>query len=99
MELEQLENMVREVNANEVALSEQLSDHVYAYDVDTHEIYRADHEAEHMQAKEAEKEMKQEPKKARTSIKEKLAEKKKEAEKAPKAVSVDKSKNKNVAID
>ena len=53
MELSELENMVKEVNSTQVAEQEQLSDHVYAYDSETHEIYRADKEAERQAAKEA----------------------------------------------
>lgn len=53
MELRDLEAMVVEVNDTQVSQQDRLSDHVYAYDYDNHELYRADHEAEHQQAKEA----------------------------------------------
>ena len=62
MELSALESMVQEVNATQVAPNEILSDHVYAYDSETKEIYRADKEAEHLKAKEAMKEEKGEEK-------------------------------------
>lgn len=52
MELSDLETMVREVNSTQVAEHEQLSDHVYAYDAVTHELYRADKEADRQAAKE-----------------------------------------------
>lgn len=47
MELSELEAMVKEVNATQVAPQDRLSDHVYAYDADAKEIYRADLEDEH----------------------------------------------------
>ncbi|MBR5357019.1 MAG: hypothetical protein IK121_08895 [Lachnospiraceae bacterium] len=92
MDLETLENMVQEVNATQVSKEEKLSDHVYAYDSETKEIYRADQEAEHNLAKEeAKKETLREKtetkaekteitteKKERPSLKAKLSEKKKE---------------------
>ena len=76
-----LENMVRNVNATQVAPEERLSDHVYIYDAKEHELFRADHEKEHFQVKEnaaVQSFDKQAGK--RTSIKEKLAEKKSEVE-------------------
>ena len=42
MDLESLENMVREVNTTQVLPKERLSDHVYVYDTETHEVLRAD---------------------------------------------------------
>lgn len=60
MDLEVLENMVREVNATQVAPQDQLSDHVYTYDNETHEVYRADHEEEHNLAKQAAQETRNE---------------------------------------
>lgn len=42
MDRENLENMVQEVNATQVSPEERLSDHVYAYDAEAHEIMRAD---------------------------------------------------------
>ncbi len=82
MNLSDLENMVQEVNATQVAPNEVLSDHVYEYDSETKEIYRADKAEEHMKAKEAAKTEKNEKtEKAaekRPSLKAKLEEKKKE---------------------
>ena len=75
------ENMVRNVNATQVAPEERLSDHVYIYDAKEHELFRADRENEHFQVKEnaaVQSFDKQAGK--RTSIKEKLAEKKSEVE-------------------
>ena len=50
--LEALENMVKEVNANEVAPGERLSDHVYEYDAEERSIVRADKAEERRQEKE-----------------------------------------------
>ena len=72
LKLEELETMVQEVNATQVAPNEVLSDHVYEYDAETKEIFRADKAEEHQKAKEANKEK-------RPSLKEKLEEKKKES--------------------
>ena len=55
MERAELENMVQEVNATQVAPQDRLSDHVYTYDNETHEIYRADKEEERAAAKEVDK--------------------------------------------
>lgn len=44
MSVEELEDMVKTVNASAVALRDRLSDHVYKYDFARHEIYRADQE-------------------------------------------------------
>lgn len=44
MSIEELEEMVQEVNATQVAPQDRLSNHVYKYDFDRHEIYRADQE-------------------------------------------------------
>ena len=52
MDLKDLEAMVQEVNETQVAPQDRLSDHVYQYDNDTHEVFRADRAEEHMQAKE-----------------------------------------------
>ena len=52
MDLKDLEAMVQEVNETQVAPQDILSDHVYQYDNDTHEVFRADRAEEHMQAKE-----------------------------------------------
>lgn len=75
MEIPELEKMVCEVNATQVSVEERLSDHVYAYDAQTHEIYRADMEQEHMVRKEIKAEK---TPKARESVKDKLASKQKE---------------------
>ncbi len=68
MELKDLEAMVQEVNATQVAPNEVLSDHVYKYDSKNKEIYRADKEAEHFKEKEEK----------RPSLKGRIEEKKKE---------------------
>lgn len=57
MDLKDLEAMVQEVNETQVAPQDRLSDHVYQYDNDTHEVFRADRAEEHMQAKENAQEM------------------------------------------
>ena len=57
MDLKDLEAMVQEVNETQVAPQDRLSDHVYQYDNDTHEVFRADRAEEHMQAKENSQEM------------------------------------------
>jgi len=75
MEVPELEKMVCEVNATQVSVEERLSDHVYAYDAQSHEIYRADMEQEHMMRKEIKAEK---TPKARESVKDKLASKQKE---------------------
>ena len=79
VEREALESMVQEVNATQVAPNEVLSDHVYAYDSETKEIYRADKEAEHQKEKEASRCEKRNEDKTRPSLKEKLEDKKKES--------------------
>lgn len=48
----QLESMVREVNETQVAPQDRLSDNVYAYDAESHELMRADKYEEHQQEKE-----------------------------------------------
>ena len=83
MELRDLENMVKEVNETQVAPQDRLSDHVYQYDADSHEVFRADMAEERQATKEAAKGEKAVDKKAekeetRASLKERLAEKKKE---------------------
>ncbi len=78
MHLSDLEAMVQEVNATQVAPNEVLSDHVYEYDPETKEIFRADKAEEHMKEKEASKETEKE----RPSLKAKLEEKKKEVKEA-----------------
>lgn len=49
MHVEELERMVQEVNYCQVAPEERLSDHVYKYDYNRHEIYRADQEQERVE--------------------------------------------------
>lgn len=90
MELRDLENMVKEVNETQVAPQDRLSDHVYQYDADSHEVFRADKADERQAEKEAAKEdktpakgekavdKKAEKEETRASLKERLAEKKKE---------------------
>lgn len=90
MELRDLENMVKEVNETQVAPQDRLSDHVYQYDADSHEVFRADRADERQAEKEAAKEdktpakgekavdKKAEKEETRASLKERLAEKKKE---------------------
>ena len=78
-DLKALESMVQDVNATQVSPAERLSDHVYAYDAETHEIYRADKAAERDKAKTMEKSKTAEhadKKQERTSLKAKLAQKK-----------------------
>ena len=53
IDLQTLESMVQDVNATQVAPEERLSDHVYAYDVKEHELFRADKAEERAMAKEA----------------------------------------------
>lgn len=62
MKLRDLESMVKEVNETQVAPQDRLSDHVYHYDAETHEVFRADKAEEHQQAKEAAKAEKEQPK-------------------------------------
>ena len=90
MELRDLENMVKEVNETQVAPQDRLSDHVYQYDADSHEVFRADRADERQAEKEAAKEdktpakgekavdKKAEKEETRASLKERRAEKKKE---------------------
>ena len=75
LHLEELEAMVQEVNATQVAPNEVLSDHVFEYDPETKEIFRSDHRDEHEKEK---AELKAE-KAERPSVKAKLEEKKLEA--------------------
>lgn len=91
MDLKDLEAMVQEVNATQVAPQDKLSDHVYQYDNETREVFRADRAEEHQQKKEAAKETVDMPKdavadkqkdkgdKEKTSLKERLEDKKKES--------------------
>lgn len=78
MELSDLENMVQEVNATQIAVEDRLSDHVYEYDAKEKELFRADKAEEHEQKVEQkhEKEKASEKGKDKVSIKDKLAENK-----------------------
>lgn len=90
MDFKDLEAMVQEVNATQVAPQDKLSDHVYQYDNETREVFRADRAEEHQQKKEAAKDAVDMPKdavadkpkdkgdKEKTSLKERLEDKKKE---------------------
>ena len=88
-DLKTLENMVQEVNATQVSPGERLSDHVYAYDADSQELFRADKAEERAAAKENGRDEMRSPDKAaernekqdRPSLKERLAEKKDEVAK------------------
>ena len=77
-DLKTLENMVREVNATQVAPEERLSDPVYAYDAKAHELFRADKAEERGAAREGKDsvENSKSEKKERPSLKERLAQKK-----------------------
>ena len=95
MELRDFEAMVQEVNETQVAPQDRLSNHVYQYDNETHEIFRADKAEEHYMAKEAAEEVNELPADAiadkpkeknapkrendKVSLKERLEEKKKES--------------------
>ena len=91
MDFKDLEAMVQEVNATQVAPQDKLSDHVYQYDIETREVFRADRAEEHQQKKEAAKDAVDMPKdavadkpkdkgdKEKTSLKERLEDKKKES--------------------
>ena len=91
MDFKDLEAMVQEVNATQVAPQDKLSDHVYQYDNETREVFRADRAEEHQQKKEAAKDAVDMPKdavadkpkdkgdKEKTSLKERLEDKKKES--------------------
>lgn len=107
MNLSDLEAMVQEVNATQVAPNEVLSDHVYEYDSETKEIYRADKAEEHMQSKEAAKAERSEKagksektEEKRPSLKAKLAEKKKEvSEKSKESKGLELNKDKVINKD
>jgi hypothetical protein len=75
IELRELENMVKEINETKVEPQDRLSNHVYQYDNESHELFRADKAEEREKSakavgKNAEKE------ETRVSLKERLAEKK-----------------------
>ncbi|MDD3141789.1 MAG: DUF5688 family protein [Lachnospiraceae bacterium] len=81
----ELENMVQEVNATQVAPDEVLSDQVYEYDAKEHELFRGDKAEERQERKEAEKvntvdKGKEEKPKEKESLKQKLPEMKAKAD-------------------
>ena len=81
----ELENMVQEVNATQVAPDEVLSDHVYEYDTKEHELFRSDKAEERQERKEVEKvnttdRGKEEKTKEKESLKQKLPEMKAKAD-------------------
>jgi len=110
--LEELESMVQEVNATQVAPQDRLSDHVYQYDAETREVFRADRVEEHQQAKEnavmprdavadqPKKEVdKHDKEKEKASLKERLEDKKKEVKnQEKKAPQKDLSKKKEASL-
>lgn len=103
MDLDTLQNMVQDVNATQVAANEVLSDHVYEYDPETKEMFRADKAEEHMKEKQTMKEEKQEKteKKERPSLRSKLEEKKiesKELAKESKERTVSKDRNRDQSL-
>lgn len=112
IELEALESMVQEVNATQVAPQDRLSDHVYQYDAETREVFRADRAEEHQQTKEnatmprdavadqPKKEVdKLDKEKEKASLKERLEDKKKEVKnQEKKAPQKDLSKKKEASL-
>ena len=76
MELSDLEAMVQEVNATQVAPEEKLSDHVYEYDAKEKELYRADKADEHEQKVEQKHAKEKGAEKEKVSIKDKLSQNK-----------------------
>ena len=89
MELSDLEAMVQEVNATQVAPEEKLSDHVYEYDAKEKELYRADKAEEHEQKVEQKHAKEKGAEKEKVSIKDKLSQNKE------KAAEINKSHEKN----
>ena len=80
MDKDVLEQMVKDINAGEVAPEDRLSDHVYMYDSVEKEIVFADKMPERLKARKAAQEDRK-SERERVSMKEKLPEKKAEAEK------------------
>ena len=80
---EMLEEMVRDVNGDVVMPGEILSNHVYEYDAQAHELFRADKAEERQAKKEMEKpkEQQKEQKREKISMKQKLPEMKEKAAK------------------
>lgn len=100
MELADLEAMVQEVNATQVAPEDKLSDHVYEYDAQEKELFRADKAEEHEQKVEQkhEKEKAADKGKEKVSIKDKLAENKVKAAEKNKDHEKSHEKKKEVAL-
>lgn len=100
MELADLEAMVQEVNATQVAPEDKLSDHVYEYDAQEKELFRADRAEEHEQKVEQkhEKEKAADKGKEKVSIKDKLAENKVKAAEKNKDHEKSHEKKKEVAL-
>lgn len=99
MSLSDLETMVSEVNETQVAPQDRLSDHVYQYDANSKELYRADMAQEHFAEKENAnigKEDKSE--KGRPSLKERLDEKKDVVKATPKKETPEITKDKNQSL-
>lgn len=80
--LSELEGLVQEVNQTQVAEQDFLSDHVYQYDSDTKEIYRADMKEAHLEKKAQDKEKSNELSDAKKETQKKESAKK-ETEKKP----------------
>ena len=97
MDVAELENMVREVNADQVAKEEQLSDTVYAYDAQAKELIRADQLEGRIALREAKQE-KAEVKEEKPSLKERLAEKKAAASEMNKNLTKSADKHRDVAL-
>jgi hypothetical protein len=75
---ESLEGMVQQINFEQVAQDERLSDHVYQYDSKGHELVRMDRMEERQRQKAQEREAEKKTSRGRVSMKEKLSEKKAE---------------------
>lgn len=108
MSVADLEDMVQTVNATEVQPQERLSDHVYAYDAETKEIYRADKE----DAREAEKAARREKeaskdkskskdqgKETRSSLKDRMKDKQKQVDAAKDVAKSAPAKKKDIGLE
>lgn len=108
MSVADLEDMVQTVNATEVQPQERLSDHVYAYDAETKEIYRADKE----EAREAEKAARREKeatkdkskskdqgKETRSSLKDRMKDKQKQVDAAKDVAKSAPAKKKDIGLE
>lgn len=100
MDRHELEAMVQEVNATQVAPQDRLSDHVYHYDAKDHELMRADKAEEKANARDDKKlaASADNDEKARPSLKDKLAKKKEEVGAKPKKDTPDLGKKKDMSI-